>query len=506
MSDESCRSAQRRAHVGVGSAVLGLVSLLAIAASTGVASAVPSPTVEGPVTGGAGMPFVVGTSFDLAQVGYVQQEYFISGTASAYTSTDTFSSNGRWTATPASSAPYKTRILVYLPAKPAKFKGTVVVEWLNVTAGLDAAPDWTLTHTELIRDGFGWVGVSAQAVGVEGGTTVFGNPSVAPLKVVDPARYGSLSHPGDSFSYDIFSQAAEAIRHPTGVSPLGALKLKTVLAAGDSQSAFRLVTYINAIHQSAAVYDGFLVHSRGSTTGATLSQAPQPAIGVLGTAPIRSDLDVPVLIFETETDLVRLNYFAARQPDSERIRVWEVAGTSHSDVYSLDVGVTDAGKAAADTTYSPPVQSIAGGFITCDLPINAGPQHYVESAAIWALNRWVQKGTPPPHGTPLDVVAGTPPTIIRDAHGNATGGIRTPQVDVPIATLSGGGQSGTTFCSLFGTTTPFDSATLATLYPKHSAYVSAIKKAKNAAVRAGFILKVDGQAISAAAAASNIGK
>jgi len=506
MSDRSFHVGPRRECIRVHLAAFSLVSLLVVAASGRIAVAVvPSPTVEGPITGGSGSPFIVATSFDLAQVGYTQQEYFISGTASAYTSTDTFASDGKWTAAPASRAPYKTRILVYMPTNPKKFKGTVVVEWLNVTAGLDAGPDWALTHTELIRDGFAWVGVSAQAVGVEGGTTVFGNPSVAPLKIVDPVRYGSLSHPGDSFSYDIFSQAGEAIRHPTGVSPLGAVKLKTVLAVGDSQSAFRLVTYINAIHQSAAVYDGFLVHSRGGGFGAALSQAPQPAIGVFDTAPIRNDLDVPVLIFETETDLVRLNYFSARQADSKLIRVWEVAGTSHSDAYSLAIGVTDAGKAAVDTTYSPPVQSIGGGFIICDLPINAGPQHYVESAAMWALNRWVQKGTPPPTGDPLDVVAGTPPTVTRDAHGNAVGGIRTPQVDVPIATLSGGGQSGTSFCSLFGTTTPFDSATLASLYPKHSKYVSAVKKAKNAAVKAGFILKVDGAEIATAAAKSNIG-
>ena len=495
----------RRGHVVVAHfAGLGLVSALVLAASAGVASAaVPtSPTVEGPITGGKGTPFVVSTSFDLAQVGYTQQEYFISGTASAYTSTNTMAPDGKWTAVPGSSAPYKTRILVYLPAKPKKFKGTVVVEWLNVTAGLDAAPDWTATHTELIRDGFAWVGVSAQKVGVEGGTTIFGTPSIAALKVVDPVRYGSLSHPGDSFSYDIFSQAAQAILHPTSVSPLGTLKLKTVLAAGDSQSAFRLVTYINAIHQSAALFDGFLVHSRGSL-GAALSEAPQPAIGVLGSAPVRDDL-APVLILETETDLITLDYFAARQADSDLVRVWEVAGTAHADAYGLAVGNTDTGKAAVDTTYSPPVTSIAG-FITCDMPINAGPQHYVESAAIWALNRWVQKGKAPSQAPRLDV-AGTPPAITLDAHGNAVGGIRTPQVDVPIATLSGGGQTGSSFCFLFGTTTPFDSTTLASLYPKHSTYVSAVKKAKNAAVKAGFILKVDATAISAAATKSNIGK
>ncbi len=481
-------------------AVLGWVSLMAVAAS----AAVPSPTVEVPAVAGNGTPFLSSTTFDLAQVGYVQQEYFISGTASAYTSSDTSAADGKWTAVPGSSAAYKTRILVYMPADPKKFKGTVVVEWLNVSGGLDAAPDWVFTHTELIRDGFAWVGVSAQAVGVEGGTTIFGIQAVAPLKVVDPVRYGSLSHPGDSFSYDIFSQTGEAIRHPTSVSPLGTLKLKTVLAAGDSQSAFRLVTYINAIHQSVEIYDGFLVHSRGSL-GAPLSQSPQPLITVLGSAPIRDDLDVPVLIFQTETDFGPLNYFPARQADSDMIRVWEVAGTAHADAYGLSIGDTDTGKAAVDTTYSAPVTSIGMGFITCDLPINAGPQHYVESAAIWALNRWVQKGKAPSHAPLLDAVAGSPATITLDAHGNALGGIRTPQVDAPIATLTGGGQSGP-FCALFGRTIPFDSTTLKGLYPKHSTYVTAVKKSKNAAVKAGFLLKVDATAITSAASTSTIGK
>ena len=119
MPDRSFRVALRRECIGGHLAALGLVSMLVVTASATIASAVvPSPTVEGPITGGNGTPFVAATSFDLAQVGYTQQEYFISGTASAYTSADTFDSDGKWTAAPASSAPYKTRILVYLPTKP----------------------------------------------------------------------------------------------------------------------------------------------------------------------------------------------------------------------------------------------------------------------------------------------------------------------------------------------------------------------------------------------------
>ena len=84
-------------------------------------------------------------------------------------------------------------MVVYRPSDPKKFNGTVVVEWLNVSGGLDADPDWTQTHNELIRDGFAWVGVSAQAQGVNQlkcSTTA--PPSAQCPAPGDPTRYASL--------------------------------------------------------------------------------------------------------------------------------------------------------------------------------------------------------------------------------------------------------------------------------------------------------------------------
>jgi hypothetical protein len=279
-----------RRHLGSG--CIGLAALLHAVVALGV----PSPTIEGPITG-PGSPFIASTTFNPSDVGYTEVEYFMAGTAAAYLPTSPLTSDGQWAVAPASSAAYKTRLLVFRPANPAKFNGTVVVEWLNVSGGLDTSPDWTSAHVEMIREGTAWVGVSAQQIGVEGGTSIVGIN--LGLKVVNPARYGTLSHPGDSFSYDIFSQAAEAIRHPAGVDPLGGLRRKHVIATGESQSAFRLVTYIDAIQPLANVFDGFLVHSR-SSGGVPLSQAPQPAVAVPAPAPIRSDLGVTVLVFETE--------------------------------------------------------------------------------------------------------------------------------------------------------------------------------------------------------------
>ncbi len=495
------RSLRQRPNLAAHVVGLALVAPLLAAPAVTVASAdVASPTVEGPITSGRGT-FIAATTFDLSPFGYLEQEYFISGTASSYANAGTFGSDGRWMATPADRAPYKTRIVVHRPTDAAKFNGTVVVEWLNVSGGLDSAPDWTSAHSEMLRDGFAWVGVSAQRVGIEGGTTIVGQLTIS-LKFVDPVRYGSLSHPGDSFSYDIYSQVGQAMRHPVGADPLGGLKVKRVIGSGNSQSASRLVTYVNAIHPLAGVYDGYLVHSR--YRAAALSEPPQAVVATPSPGRIRSDLDVPVLILQTETDIFGLNFFKERQSDSKRIRLWEIAGTAHDDAYGLAVANSDplgSAAAAALVVTSSPIPGIV-----CSSPINAGPAHYVLNAAFAALHRWVRRGTPARHAPHLEIASGSPPALARDPHGNALGGIRTPQLDVPIASLSGEGQSGSGFCLLFGTTEPFDAVTLASLYPDHRAYVAKVSRATRRAVRAGFMLKIDGKAIKEAAARSSIGE
>src|SRR5690606_29755284 len=137
-------------------------------------------------------------NFDLTPVGYRETELFLDGTATSYTAEGELSSDGMWTVSPAATADYRTRVVVRRPIDEADFSGTVFVEWLNVSGGLDASPDWTYPHSELIRSGAAWVGVSAQAAGVIGG----GNPLGAAfaLKNADPERYSTLAHPGDDYS------------------------------------------------------------------------------------------------------------------------------------------------------------------------------------------------------------------------------------------------------------------------------------------------------------------
>ena len=163
---------------------------------------VSNPVVSLPPDEGA--ISLLSQNFDLGTVGYEQAEYFLEGTASAYTNVSELGADGAWTVEPGEEAAYKTRIVVYRPIDPADFNGNVLMEWLNVTAGFETPPSWGTGQLEMRRGGSVWIGVSAQYVGIEGSPR-----ALLPLhlKAVNPERYGSLVHPGDSFSYDIFSQA-----------------------------------------------------------------------------------------------------------------------------------------------------------------------------------------------------------------------------------------------------------------------------------------------------------
>src|SRR5262249_56382186 len=180
------------------------------------------------------------------------------------------------------------------------------------------------------------------------------------------------------------------------------------------------------------------------------SNPPQAVVATPSPGRIRSDLDVPVLILQTESDIFGLNFLRERQSDSKHIRLWEVAGTAHDDAYGLALANSDPLGSAAAAALVLTAAPIPG--ITCSSPINDGPAHYVLNAAFAALHRWIRRGTPARRAPRLAITSSSPPAIARDAHGNALGGVRTPQLDVPIATFSGEGQSGTGFCGLFGTT------------------------------------------------------
>jgi hypothetical protein len=431
-------------------------------------------------------------AYDLAALGYAEEEFLLDGAAVSYALAGERSADGRWRAEPDQTAPFTTRLLVRRPVDG--FSGTVVVEWLNVSGGVDAPAIWMMTHTHLMRRRHAWVGISAQRAGIEGGGLV----ESFHLKRLWPDRYNVLSHPGDRWSFDIFSQAGRVVR--SGAVLAGTEKL---IAAGHSQSAAFLVTYINAIDALAPVYDAFAVHGRMGV-GASLTEGftPAPALDRIAGEQVRSDLRVPVLVLQTETDQALLGGGLVGQPDASLLRQWELAGAAHADTYLLVASGLDDGRLAPAelAQLTRPTTDVIVG--TTDLPINSGLQHhYAACAALEHLHTWSRGGAAPPAAPPLDLAG---QDFRRDGDGIATGGVRTPWTDVPAAILSGVGQSGAhLFSFLFGVTRPLTTARRDALYPGGVAdYRRRFSAALDETITAGFMLPDDrAEALAVAEAA-----
>jgi hypothetical protein len=485
---------------------------LALALVAGISQAGEKHMVPTPIPG---RPVLSLGTFDLSAQHYVVQEYSLSGDAVSYRAVGAPTDDGRWNVEVDQHAPFTTRLVVVRPEDASKFNGTVIVEWLNVSAGTDVSPDWSYTHRELLRQGYAYVGVSAQKAGIDGGGMILAIPGLLPLKKADPERYAQLNHPGDAFAYDIYTQAARAIRHSHDTRLLGSLIPKHVIATGESQSAGFLTSYVDAIEPIAKAFDGFLIHSRFGS-GAPLEGNYIPNAGTtqikqvrIDGLKIRTDMRKPVLIFISETDLMFPGgYLSARQPDNDHLRVWEVAGTAHGDTYVLGVSAVDSGSASIQTLAKAYVPSNSVMGVTVAQPINSAPQHhYAMQAALAALNRWVLSGQAPSHGQRLNVNQSGAPQLVLDENGNATGGIRSPWVDVPTARLSGLvsglGQTPRGLADLLGATEPFNADALARLYPGgQTEYVDKFNTSLNSAIAAGFILSADEAEIKALAAYS----
>jgi hypothetical protein len=377
------------------------------------------------------------------------------------------------------------------PANVAEASGTVLVEWLNVSGGVDANPEYVMLEEEIVRRRHVWIGVSAQLIGVEGGPVIVTVPGGEEqqgkgLKRLDPARYGSLQHPGDGYSFDVFTQVARAARSG---DLLGGVEPELVLAVGESQSAFALTTYYDGVQPLTLAFDGFFIHSRGAVSLPLVGPGQFADIaGSLGGAqPVfRDDLEAPIMDIQAENDVTGiLNSRVVRQPDSDRFRLWEMAGTAHADA-----------RLTGPTT---------GGLLDCGAPINDGPMHLIAKAAFRALETWVRAGNPPPTAPRLGLTGGASPQVERDADGIALGGLRTPPVDVPVDVLSGvPGPNPDVICILLGSANPLSDARLAELYPSRATYLERYEAATDDVIRSGFVLEEDRDALLAFAEPSRI--
>lgn len=390
--------------------------------------------------------------YEMADVGYIEEEYFVSGTA--------VSKAG------GPDADYVTRFIIRRPADAASFNGTVLLDWVNVTAQFENAVHTLNAHDFLQREGYAFAHVSVQAAGI----------CCSPLTPVawDPARYGELNHPGDDYAFNMLAQIAQALRAPGDVDAMGGLRVERILAAGQSQSANQLFEYVSEGFADNRAIDGFLIQS--SIDKVFTTTPPVPVIHLL------SDYEA----------------IPEGPAITQNLVHWEIAGSSHQDFnvgYHQEVGqgprVLGAPKQPASADED--LHVVAGNYGEQPHPLHAAcilagasfPMRYAVNAAIHHLNLWIETGQTPPRGARYTFDESG--SLARDDHGNALGGIRLPPVVHPVATYR------STDCELGGITVPFTEPQLWALYPTHADYYCKMAAATDASVAAGFMLSADAE-------------
>ncbi len=505
--------------------VAGIVVFMALAVASPAAASggggTPLPHVTGPLA-------VTPTSYpfgaadhtlvpeDLRKVGYVEDEYLVSGKANVYTWPGPGPAEVR---TP--DAPYTTRILVRRPAKASRFSGNVVVEMLNPSNRFDLNIGWAMAHRQMVRNGDAWVGITDKPI------------DVVALKKFDPARYGSLSFANplalddpanclnpvssvdsttasrateDGLAFDIYSQVGALLRSRGRSNPLAyrsgrhdwrgghGADVQHLYGFGYSQTGGYLYDYINAIHPldvarngGHPIYDGYIVAVAGAGFVGSVPINQCEAIPHPGQPLLQfSNAGVPIIHVMSQSDY--LFGIPVRRDDSDapadRYRHYEMAGAAHATPDELNFSA-----APADIVKA----GVAVPSMTCG-PFQRSrfPSRIFFDAMLRNLDRWVRYGIAPPHADWIQTkTTGTTTTGVLDQFGNVVDGLRSPYLDVPTSTWFGSSPGGG-FCGIAGHEEPFDAATLQGLYPTHGAYVRAVAKDTARLVAGRYITGYDG--------------
>ena len=477
-----------------------VVALLSTAQVLTIRAAITLPRTTGPVAvtaasypfGGAAHTRV---PTDLAAAGYVEEEFFVSGTANVY---DWHRPGPAVVRTP--NVPYTTRVLVRRPRARARFSGTVIVELLNPSNLFDLNIGWALSHQQIVRGGDAWVGITAKPVAIRS------------LRAFDPDRYQPLAWPNplplddkrncttvprdsertteNGLVWDIHRQVGAWLKSADKSNPLvfGASRptVQQLVAWGYSQSGGFLYTYLNAIHvldiqeRIRPLYDAYII---AVASGPSPINQCAPVIAADDLRRHIQDAGVPVIRVMSQSDF--LTGIRARLMDNDTMpnltRNYEIAGAAHATPDELNFAATPEDITKAQRTV-PPLECNEG-------PRSRFPNSLAFNAILENLKHWLRKGMAPPRATPIEVADGTP---VLDSHGNVKGGVRSPYVDVPTSTWYAN-ATGESFCRIAGYEVPFAAERLTALYPAKAAYVTAVEASVADLVKQRFVTKEDGR-------------
>ena len=481
-------------------AVLGLMFVPADAGAQAATGGTPVPRAIGPIPVTAeSYPQMTVSRIqevvDLAGAAYVEEEFFVSGSGNAYD----WAQDGRLSVL-ASGVTYTTRIMVRRPVDAARFSGKVVVEILNNSRTYDWPMAWSVLYPHVLESGHAYVGITTRPRGLDS------------MKKFNPARYEPLAFGAppqpcagsatadrrEDIHWDIISQVGALLKTPRTSGPLAGFNVQRIYVTADDGD---LATYVNAVHAQAnmpdgrSIYDGYLY--KGNATPVRInacSAAPGP------TDPRRKDrgANVPVVRLVAEGDV--LTSFNMRRDDSDTpgdlYRLYEVAGSSHMDAsYYRHLPVIED-----QTKMGQPAFSSAWPLAykcAIEIPITDAPLYrYAMNAALENVDRWVREGKPAPRAERVGVRNGGTPQaeFVFDEFGNARGGVRSPYLDVPVATYHAK-TPGQGVCGNLLNIKPFDWARLETLYGSNKAYAAKVAQAVDQLAQQGWLTRGDAERI-----------
>lgn len=450
-------------------------------------------------------------------IGYIEDEYFMSGTANIYTEAD----EDHHVKPIYRDAPYTTRLLVRRPAQKERFSGNVVIEILNASAMMDIDRMWVNTWQYLTRNGDIYIGVTSKGHVVD------------TLKRFNPVRYEAINwnNPmpkrtppeGGQFVFlpqfesglywDMQVELAKLLRSDSPLNPIRSYGKCYLYLLGWSQSGSYMSRILNSFAylpentQNGPLFDGYFEAGADCALAPINAYEPSASDGKIssdGAVPKGGILlsREPYIAINTESENRGANWVGDSDRPEYKFRTYQIPGTSHDALYNMT------------TYYEGHLHEDAKNF-GCELrfsgcqgePLDT-PYEYIFQAALRNLYVWVREGVPAPHAPKIDTVLAGPEDFDalgmlfkgpkmkyenrKDIFGNTTGGIRMAALDYPVGTYQSYSiREDGSYDPMFGTVYPFSPQKLEALYGSLDHYRELVKSSARESIAAGFLLKDD---------------
>ena len=396
------------------------------------------------------------TPLHVADYGYVEEEYFLSGRANVYDTDE----NDR-AVIYKEALPYKNRILVRRPKDPDQFSGFVYVDILNATQGYDIEDLWHRIWLWCMENGHGYVGVTSKPCNVQSlknfdyerySTLNWSSGEPIPMPVI--SKSATLPGTEEGLFWDILAQTGTLLRCGGKENCMGGFPVKYVYLTGQSQSG----AYLNNIgdlrleerhmHPSATPYICF-----------------------------SSEADLTLFRLFVDGELLNIQVPNSDTPD-DKCRYYEIPGSPHTDIIcpvlcaTSEVEKTGAKMPNLDARLLEHINDMHVEYYVCGL--------------LEKLHRWATLQEAPEE---IPVITREGGSLVFDEHGNALGGLRTPYLDVPIASYIACNPDDPE--GICGRMTYFTKETFLSLYGSREAYLSQFDSSVDKQVEAHWLTPAD---------------